>query len=224
MLEKIYHTILGVFLVLIGIYLVGYCFDLFKFNIFFKGWWTLIILIPAVSKLLFQNDKVNSLFWIIVGVVLLLYSNHVIKFAIAWKLILASLILILGFNLIFYVIKGPRIIKSRLRKVPLYFGMFGEAEEKVNTSFSGCTCASIVGGVDLDLTDAKLEKDIYIEVLAVLGTTEIVVPKGTNVIMSGFNILGNSENKLPKEQTKGRKKIVTVHIRNLSILGGVEVR
>lgn len=224
MKEKIYHIILSIFLIVVGILIIGNVFSFWEVNVFFKGWWTLFIIIPALETLLFQNGKSASFYTLLFGVGLLLYNQGVISFSILWKILLAFFIILVAVSLLVSIFK-KKDVKARTRSVPLYVGIFGEADEKViDDSFEGCTCISVFGSVDLDLSDLKLKKDIYIKTKCIFGGVDIFLPEGVNVITSGISILGGTENKVKKVSSKGKKKEINVYIENFCLFGGAEIK
>lgn len=225
MKEKIYHIILSVFLFIVGIIIIGNAFDIWNINVFFKGWWTLFIIIPALEAFLFQNGKSASFYALLLGLGIILYNQGIINFNTLWKTLLALLIVLIAVSLFISIFKKDKKVKARNRSVPLYVGIFGEADERViNDDFEGCTCVSVFGSVDLDLSDLKLKKDIYIKTTSIFGGVDIFVPEGVNVITSGISILGGTENKVKKVPTKGKKKEINIYIESFCLFGGAEIK
>lgn len=225
MKEKIYHIILAVFLIVVGILIIGNAFSIWSINVFFKGWWTLFIIIPSLEAFLFQNGKSASFYCLLFGTEVLLYNQGIINFSILWKTLLAFFIILIAISVLVSIFRKNNIPKSRIRNVPLYIGIFGEADERViNDDFEGCTCVSVFGSVDLDLSDLNLKKDIYIKTKSIFGGVDIFVPEGVNVITSGISILGGTENKVKKVATKGRKKEINVYIESFCLFGEAEIK
>ena len=225
MKEKIYHVIISIFLFIVGILIIGNAFSIWKFNVFFKGWWALFIIIPALESFLFQNGKSASFYALLLGVGIILYNQEIINFDILWKTLLACFIVLIAINLFISIFRKDKVVKARNRSVPLYVGIFGEADEKViNDNFEGCTCISLFGSVDLDLSDLKLKDDIYIKTKSIFGGVDIFLPEGVNVITSGTSILGGTENKVKKSSSKEKKKVVNVYIESFCLFGGAEIK
>ena len=95
------NIILGLILVAIGVCLAGDALDLFHFNLFFKGWWTLFLIVPAIIGLCSDKDKKGDLIVLIIGILLLLACRNIINFEIVWKLLLPAIIIVFGLSLIF---------------------------------------------------------------------------------------------------------------------------
>ncbi len=225
MKEKIYHVILSVFLFVVGILIIGNAFSIWNIKVFFKGWWALFIIIPALETFLFQNGKGASFYALLLGVEIILYNQGIINFDILWKTLLACFIVLIALSLFISIFRKDKVVKARNRSVPLYVGIFGEADERViNDDFEGCTCVSLFGSVDLDLSDLKLKNDIYIKTKSIFGGVDIFLPEDVNVITSGINILGGIENKVKKKTSNGKKKVINVYIESFCLFGGAEIK
>ena len=71
-------------------------------NIFFDGWWTLFIIVPsAISFFEKGNNKISSLIFLIIGVLLLLAAQGLFEFEILWEILLPVIGILIGLFLIF---------------------------------------------------------------------------------------------------------------------------
>lgn len=178
MKEKIYHIVLSVFLFVVGILIIGNAFSFWNINVFFKGWWTLFIIIPALEALLFQNGKSASFYTLLFGVEVLLYNQGVINFNILWKTLLAFFIILIAVSVLVSIFRKDKMPKARNRSVPLYIGIFGGVDiflpEGVNVITSGI---SILGGTEnkVKKSTSKGKKiiNVYIENFSLFGGVEI---------------------------------------------------
>jgi hypothetical protein len=89
---------------------------------------------------------------------------------------------------------------------------------------SRCTVINVMGGADLDLTNAVVEgSETEIQVFSLMGGSNIVVPDGVHVELSGFAFMGGNDLKL-----KGRPEpppgAPTVRVRAYSVMGGTDVK
>ncbi|HJU64671.1 MAG TPA: DUF1707 domain-containing protein [Gemmatimonadaceae bacterium] len=83
---------------------------------------------------------------------------------------------------------------------------------------------AVMGGVELDLRQAVLQPGITeIEVFALMGGVEIVVPPSVRLETDGMAIMGSFEDRvlLP---TSGDPLAQTVRVTGIAIMGGVEVK
>jgi hypothetical protein len=89
---------------------------------------------------------------------------------------------------------------------------------------SRCTVVNVMGGADLDLTGAVVEgPETEIVVFSLMGGSDIVVPEGVHVELSGFAFMGANDLKLGDAQTPPPGAPV-VRVRAWSIMGGTDVR
>lgn len=70
------------------------------FDIFFHGWWTLLIILPCTAHLI-ANPNWGSFSGIALGAVLLLQAQGYIGWSVFWKLCLAIIFIAFGIVLIF---------------------------------------------------------------------------------------------------------------------------
>ncbi len=156
MREKIFNTIIATALITYAITasLTAIIKDV---NIFFKGWWTLLFILPAIGMLFFQRNKKSSLFVILVGVIILLGIYKVLTINKCFIILLSLVIIFIGINIIEITFRIPKKKNSTEKYLPNYYAIFGSVEEKNSTKFIGGRVHSIFGQVVLDLTQAKIE-------------------------------------------------------------------
>ena len=65
--KKIKDIILGTILVIIGAIFLGNELDFWNIEIFFDGWWTLIIIIPSALGLFQNGTKLSSALGLLIG-------------------------------------------------------------------------------------------------------------------------------------------------------------
>lgn len=84
------------------------------------------------------------------------------------------------------------------------------------------TAVAIMGGVDLDLTEARfVERETVINVLAIMGGVDIIVPEDVNVRVDGVGILGAFDNRAASLAPEGSP---LVRITGIALMGGVDVK
>lgn len=69
-------------------------------DIFFKGWWTLLIIIPSIIGLIKSDSKLWSFIFLVIGITLLLCSQDIISFETIRKLIFPFILVMIGLNII----------------------------------------------------------------------------------------------------------------------------
>lgn len=88
---------------------------------------------------------------------------------------------------------------------------------------SECTVLDVMGGSELDLTQADLPPGgTTIRVVCVMGGSKIRVPQGARVHVSKFALMGGHDVRL--DDAPPAENGPVIHLRLLSIMGGVSVR
>ena len=88
---------------------------------------------------------------------------------------------------------------------------------------SRCTVVNLMGGADLDLTDAIVEgSETEIRVFSLMGGSDIVVPDGVHVELSGFAFMGANDLRLDDGPLPPPGAPV-VRVRAYSVMGGTDV-
>lgn len=90
----------GMTFIIIGVLIGADVLGLINFNLFFNGWWTLIIIIPCLIGLLCEKDKVGNATFLTVGLILLLKEQGIINFDILVKLIVPVSLIAYGIYMI----------------------------------------------------------------------------------------------------------------------------
>lgn len=217
MKENLGKYVWGLAFVLLGLLLLCNSFDLFHFTIFFKGWWTLFIIIPALIDLITKEEKLSSSFFLVLGLALFCASNDYIGYGDVFTIFLCLAFILMGLKIMFRSDKPTKFKRSA--SLPNYTGIFGACEEKCNTDYKGGSAMAIFGGVDLDLTDVKLKDDIHIDVFCMFGEITLKTDGNIEIISSTFNVFGGTENK-NKSKSKGKK----IYIDGFCMFGGIEIK
>src|SRR5918996_106167 len=137
----------------------------------------------------------------------------------AW--VLASFA-IAGVPFLFRHGRGPEVLREEgtAEDVVRATAVFGGHEVvSRSSSFRGGSATAVFGGVTIDLRNARLHPEgAVLDVTAILGGAEILVPRGWRVTTSGTPILGGIENKA--EGGEGPE----LRIDALTVLGGTDIK
>jgi Domain of unknown function (DUF1707) len=116
---------------------------------------------------------------------------------------------------------APPAAKSRRWVV----GIMGGGTQKGRWRIaSRCTVVNVMGGADLDLTGAVVEgPETETLVFSLMGGSDIVVPDGVHVELSGFGFMGGNDLKLEGTPPPPPGAPV-VRVRAWSVMGGTGVR
>lgn len=102
--------------------------------------------------------------------------------------------------------------------------MSGSVRKGVWTVPPTFTSFALMGGVEIDLTEARFEDaETTIQAYALMGGIEIYVPDDIAVQVNGVGFMGAFENSV-QNQGQPRPGVPLVKINGLALMGGVEVR
>lgn len=203
----------GVVLIVVGLLFIFS--SLFNFNIFFRGWWTLFIIIPSIVGFATTSDKISNGIILLIGILLFISCRGYLDIGSVMIASIGLAIIAAGVNL---VRKKKPSKKSTSNK--LQAGILGVSETKITDEYKGGNLTAVLGGVVLDLTEAKIKKDVVINVNAIMGDIDIKVKDNVNIVLNTINILGASESIVkPKKESK-----ITIYIEGMCFLGGVEIK
>jgi hypothetical protein len=81
-----------------------------------------------------------------------------------------------------------------------------------------------MGGVEIDLTDARFEDaETTIQAFALMGGIDIYVPDDITIQVNGTGFMGAFENRA-QDQAQPRPGVPLVRITGLAVMGGVDVK
>ncbi|MCR5700151.1 MAG: cell wall-active antibiotics response protein [Candidatus Saccharibacteria bacterium] len=229
-MKHIKPIIWGVAIIALGVIFGGNALGLFDINIFFNGWWTLFIIVPSVIGLITEKEKFSSLAFLIAGILLLLAAQDVFSYEVAWKAILAVVLILVGIFIIFKSIAhsdNAKEVEKKVneskddKKMDSQIAVFsGNDRAYNNETFQGSNLTAIFGGVELDLRNAKFTKDTVIKAFALFGGIDIIVPEDVQIkIKSGF-IFGGISDDRKSTSTKGK---YTIYLDAAGGFGGVSI-
>ena len=90
------RTILGLLLVAAGLGFAGDVLDLWHFDLFFRGWWTLFIIVPCLLSILDHGFEVGNTVGLAFGILLFLSAQNLIEWWRMLRLLFPLLLVILG--------------------------------------------------------------------------------------------------------------------------------
>ena len=221
----------GLAILALGVLFGGKALDLINFNIFFKGWWTLFIIVPSVISIITEKRKFGSFICLAIGVILLLSAQDVFGYDVAWKVILAAILILSGLALIFGSFVNRKVnkeVNEKMKKLHKDGGyesiiaVFSGNDRIYNKEkFSGGDMVAVFGGAELDISNALIEEDVAIRAFSLFGGIDIIVPKDVQVkTKSGF-IFGGISDDRKDTQEKGKH---TIYIDAAGGFGGVSIK
>jgi len=193
--------------------------------------WPVILIIIGLNKLVQPKEYRNTL-WasvlLIIGVLFLLNNFDIIHFGIGefWPVIL----ILVGFLIIKQGTRSSRKDSLGKDEINLSFILGGGDFNFSSTQLRGGDVLAIMGGGTLNLKEADMYGDVMtIDVFALMGGVEIIVPDRWQVTMQGIPFLGGMENKTssraPADDSASSSEIKKqLVIKGMAIMGGVEVK
>lgn len=219
------NVVWGILLVVLGCIFGLNALGLAKINIFFEGWWTLFLIVPAIMGLIKDSEKTGDIILLLVGIFLLLVTRDIIDFEIFWKLLFPVMLVIIGVSCIFKGFTG-KDIKEKFNQVKLnneeilhVDAVFCGNNTQVENNFSGAEINAIFGGLDLGLNKIDLENDAVISATAIFGGIKLYLPEDVNVVVNSTNIFGGVTNK----HLGNSKASKTIYISATCLFGGIEL-
>ena len=231
-MKQIKPIIWGVAIIALGLIFGLNALGLFNIDIFFDGWWTLFIIVPSVISLFTEKDKLASLGFLAVGIILLLAAQDVFSYGVAWKVILAVLLVIAGLGLIIkstFRNQNDKEVEKKVKEaekdgktMDSQMAIFSGSDRVYkDETFQGSNLVAIFGGAKLNLKNAKFDKDTVIKAFTLFGGIDIIVPDDVKVkLKSGFIFGGFSDDR--KNATEKGK--YTIYIDAAGGFGGVSIK
>ena len=215
------NIILGIILIVVGVWFGLYATGVVKINLLFDGWWTLFIIIPSFLGLFDEDGRTGSLIGLFVGVLLLLSCQDVLNFDIVLKLIVPCVLIVTGLSFIFKgKIKTKNIENVKTVGGTNYNATFsGQNLDFSKEEFTGTKLDAVFGGIKCDLRNAIINDDVVIEASAIFGGITILVPKDVNVKITSTSIFGGVDGK-----SKMDKPGKTIYVNATCLFGGVDVK
>jgi predicted membrane protein len=189
-------------------------------------WWPAIVIAIGLVRLLDPRaNKITSAIIAVIGVILLLNTLDY------WEFdpgdFFPMLIAVVGGKLVYDVFRR-RNARAALDADPdavvhAFAVMSGVGRRSVSADFRGGDANAIMGGVELDLRNARIAEGEHavLDVFAMWGGIDIRVPENWRIVSEVFPLMGAYE-----DNTRGKTLNAgpTLVIRGVVIMGGVEVK
>lgn len=216
----------GMFWIILGMIIFGNVLDWWDISIFFKGWWTLFIIIPCARKVMRHGFQTGAGLGLAVGILLLLSQWDIFSFGGFIKLIIPVALVVFGAKVL---LQGARIQRSTMNNIPPEYAeeakcsaFFGGANVVYpHDPYFGSEVNAVFGSADLDLRNAMIDEDVVINATAVFGGVEIKLPEDVNVRVDSTAIFGGTDNRVKRPE---HPEWPIVYIHATSIFGGVEIK
>lgn len=227
-MKNIGSILWGLVLIVIGLIIGGNALEITNINIFFDGWWTLIIIIPCFIGLFKEREKTGNIIGLLIGVALLLACQDLLEFDLIWKLLFPTILVIIGLSIIFKDVIGGKVSKE-IKKLNEnktgeneYCATFSEQNIKFDgEQFKGTNLTAVFGGIKCDLRDAIIEEDVVINTSSIFGGIDIYVPENVKVKVKSSSIFGGVSD---EKKHSNNSESHTIYINSTCVFGGVEIK
>jgi hypothetical protein len=225
---KISNIIWGLIFIFIGAGIGGDIIGLWDFNPFFRGWWTLFIIVPCFISMIRGGFNTGNAIGFLIGVFLLLSCLDVFSISL-WKLIVPAVLVIIGLAILLRgVFRGPVFKPNREAQASggsapngAYSAVFASNNIHIDSEFTGASLDAVFGALTLDLRDAQINGDVVINATAVFGGMDIFVPAGVNVKINNVPIFGGVSNKTGRKSEPGQPSI---YLNSTCMFGGIDIK
>ena len=226
-MDKVNRILWGLVFVVLGVVVALNTLNIIDFNIFFDGWWTLIIIVPCFISLFdtTNESKVGNVIGIIIGVVLLLASWGWLRFDLIFKLFIPAILVIIGLYMIFGNLFKNNVkekVKAKKEKgngESIVATFSEQMVTKTDEVFENANLDAVFGSVVLDLSKAKIKDEAVISASAIFGGIDIIVPKDVEVKVKSTPIFGGVSNK-----SKGKDTKKVIYIDALALFGSIDIK
>ncbi|RMH23403.1 MAG: hypothetical protein D6696_00575 [Acidobacteria bacterium] len=193
------------------------------------SYWPVLLIALGIARLQGAGDargrRAGAILLVVGGLFLLDDRRLGILGVGTWDL-LPVLFLLFGAALVWRGIAGRREPQPEVDAAAVINGLAicgGASRSSASSNFKGGDLVAIMGGVEVDLTRARIAGGpAVIDVFALWGGVEIRVPRDWSVSLEGIPLLGGFEDHTV--QPRSGEEAGQLIVRGLAIMGGVEVK
>ncbi|NLK75793.1 MAG: cell wall-active antibiotics response protein [Clostridiales bacterium] len=245
MSNRISNMLWGLVFIVLGMAIAAK--SIWDVDIFFKGWWTLFIIVPSFIGMLKSRFGVGSTVTFIVGVYLLLASQPVFGFGVR-KLLLPTIFIFIGLRIIFQSagykryrleykgepgqnnnVEGEVIYNQDVYRddgarndgLPEYNATFTSNSINIQNNFYGASLNSVFGSLVLDLRNASINHDVEINATAIFAGIDIYIPENVNIKINSVPIFGGVSNKVNRPYNH---ELPTIYLSSTCMFGGIDIK
>jgi predicted membrane protein len=195
-------------------------------------YWPVILIALGLARLT-NTSSPSSLIWggaiTAAGALLLLNNLNLLHFP--FHMLWPLLVIAFGASMLFRAAEAQRYVGAPQGGVecngPSFsvWSVFGGVERRIETDdFQSAYISAVFGGVKLDLRRAQIKQGrAIIDVNAVFGGVEMMVPENWTVVLEATGVFGGIEDKTrPPQQVPGQPNPVLV-VTGAAAFGGVSV-
>lgn len=226
------RAVLGIILVLLGVFVLAENLDWIHFSIFdiVFSFPMILIVIGAITL----NHRKNSVFsFVLIGLGAVMLIPRILNIPFDYhRMFLPAVFVALGLLILFRKKKGHdhNVFEQAATESTLDFidevNVFGGSERKITSkSFKGGKVTSIFGGSTFDMLDCELsEGKNVIDVVNIFGGTKMLIPADWNIHVEVVSIFGGFADKRKKYTDVSFASGKELYITGVVIFGGGEIK
>ena len=210
-------------MILLGVVLLLNSMNISSAHDILSHWWPVFLILVGLGKVL-NKDYYDGVCWMIVGAVVSVFTAGFVSYnGNIWQIIWPLILIMIGLNLLFRSI-FLSYRKDSDQKYNSSTAIFSGSMKKISSKdFKGTTVSAVFGGAKLDLSDAVISKEgATVDVSAIFGGVEIIVPKNHPVKFDVVAIFGGHDDK--RNLSKTDSNLPTINIIGEAIFGGIELK
>ncbi len=224
------RLVVGIIIVLIGAMLLADNLGWFEARYVLRNLWPLALVAVGVTMVRSPDHRRSrSWGWVLITIGIWLFLDRIGWVHVSlWHLVLPGLLLFVGGTLVWRAINGPpkpqpiSSVEDHVEFVRSFALMSGCELRPVSRPFRGADLTAVMGGIKLDLADARMEGDsATVEVFAFWGGIEIHVPPDWTVTSKVTTLLGGFVDKRRPTSVVPTKTLV---VSGMVVMGGIEVK
>ena len=218
-MKKITGIILGAALVLFGVIYLLASFGIINMDISFDGWWALFIIVPSITGFVTSKNKILNIFFLWLGVYLLLAEQGVIDYSFGWKLTIPIVVVLIGIKII---VKSVNV-QNRYENNQANTSAFCSKEyDYSGMEITHSKVSAVFGGGKYNFANAKIVDGACLDLFCMFGGVEIIVPKNVNVKINTLCLFGGISDK--RDVNSNNEKDVTLTVNGRCIFGGADIK
>lgn len=218
------QLLLGLIIIAVGVILTLDNLGILYADEFLKYWPVGLIALGALRLWHWRDGSGGGfpgLLFTIAGGWLLLDAIGMVDISVreAWPLVLIAI----GAAVVWQGMRArSRVISADSNDTVSGFAMLGGFSRGNNsTSFKGGELTAVMGGLEIDLRQSRIEGEAVLNIFAMWGGIDIRVPDDWTVIVRVTPLLGGVEDKTRPPQGPAGQRLV---IQGVVLMGGAEVR
>ena len=216
--NTVFRIFFGLSIVVIGAIVLLQNLKIIDFQHWSELWGSLwaLLLVVAGATVMAGRQKVWGALLMAAGLATALWTFHVVDVDL-WDVFWPILLVVGGILVLFPSLKRGR--PRRSGPAEPVTTVFSGHEQKISGDYEGSSITAVFGGAELDLRQAQIKDGAVIEVFALFGGVNIIVPSDVVVENQITSILGGVDDKTSPVAAEK-----TLYLRGQCMLGGVGVK